>query len=255
MNKSGKILIILLIAVILLPSCRSNDDKNRLIPEKDLVDLLTELYIGDGLLVFPSIKTMFSSKDSILNHIDIIRKHGYTKERMDKTMHYYFDLKPKKLENIFDQVLIRLNEKQALIEKEITFRNQTKNNLWKKDTFLNFPEMGSQDPVWFKVEVKDTGTYLIEFSAKIFRDDKSMNPRVTVFFWHGDSSKNENRILWDEVKLPKDGKNHSYSLSEKLTDTTYLYIGGWLLNSDAKKGVWQKHASIENIILRKAESK
>ncbi len=255
MNKSGNALIIFLITIILFPSCRSNNVKNILIPEKDLVDLLTDLYLGDALLVYPSIKTMFSTKDSTLNQIDVITKHGFTKERLDKTMHYYFDIKPKKLENIFDQVLIRLSEKQALIEKEITFRNQNKNNLWNKNTFLNFPEMGSRDPVWFKIEVKDTGTYFIEFSAKIYRDDKSLNPRVTVFFWNSDSSKNENRILWDEVTLPKDSKNHSYSLSKRLTDTTFKYVGGWLLNSDTKKGNWQKHASIEDIILRKAETK
>jgi len=255
MKKTVKALATLLIIIILLPSCHSRKDKNKLIPEKDLVDLLTALYTGDGLLVMPNIKKVFASKDSMLNHIDIITKHGFTKESMDRTMHYYFDVKPKKLENIYDQVLIRLNEKQVRIDKELAFRNQYRNNLWKKNTFLSFPESGSQDPVWFRVAVKDTGLYFIEFSAAVYRDDKSLNPRVTLFFWHSDSSKNENRVAWDEVSLPKDSKNHNYSLSKRLTDTTFKYVGGWLLNSDQKRGEWRKHAKLENIILRKAETK
>ena len=78
---------------------------------------------------------------------------------------------------------------------------------------------------------------------------------MTVFFWHTDSSKTENRINWEELTFPKDGKRHIYSLSKRNTDTTFTHIGGWLLNSDPKEGRWKKHAKIENIILLKAEAK
>jgi hypothetical protein len=248
-------LLVALILVTLLYSCNRRDINNKLIPEKDLVDVLTEIYIADGLLIIPKIRSYFALKDSITNYIDIINRHGFTKERMDKTMQYYFDKNPKKLENIYDQVLTKLSEKQAILEKETGFRNQNPNNLWNKSYFIEIPESTADNNVWFSISAKDTGNYILEFTSTIFRDDKSRNPRVTVFFWRSDSSKTGNKINWEEVTFPKDGKSHSYSLSKRNSDTTFTHIGGWLLNSDTIKGSWKKHAKIENIILRKAEPK
>ena len=255
MGRFNHMLLVVFIPVTLLYSCNSRDIKNKLIPEKDLVDVLTEIYVADGLLIFPKIRGFFASKDSIINYIDIINRHGFTKERMDKTMQYYFDKNPKKLENIYDQVLTKLSEKQALLEKEIGFRNQNPDNLWNKSFFIEVPESVADKNVWFSVSVRDTGNYILEFTSTIFRDDNSKNPKVTVFFWRADSSKTENRINWEEITFPKDGKSHSYSLSKRNSDTTFTHIGGWLLDSDPREGSWKKHAKIENIILRKAVAK
>ena len=128
----SKLTLFLLIPITVLYSCNFRNNQNR-IPEKDVVKILTELYVADGLLTFPSIRNYFSSKDSTSNYIDIIRKNGYTKERMDKTLKYYYDKKPKKLENIYDQVLSKLSEKQILIEKEISAQKVNSGNL-RKDT-------------------------------------------------------------------------------------------------------------------------
>ena len=66
---------------------------------------MTDIHLADGLLILPKIKTMYSSLDSITAYTQIIEKHGYTKEIMDKTMKYYFIKDPKKLNKIYDQVL------------------------------------------------------------------------------------------------------------------------------------------------------
>jgi hypothetical protein len=255
MGKIRKILLLTLVHIILFSSCRTKDNIDKLIPEKDLVDVLAELYVGDGLLIFPPVRNKFSVKDSILNHIDIITSHGFTKEQMDKTLRYYFEKNPKKLENIYDQVLTKLNEMQVLVDKELTFRNQNPSNLWKKSVFIDVPGTGEDNQVWFNIPVKDTGNYILEFMSTVYLDDKSLNPRVTVFFWHSDSSKKENRIDWNEIVLPKDGKSHSYILSKRFTDSTFKYIGGWLLKSDSGKNRLEKHAKIENIIVRNANAK
>jgi hypothetical protein len=255
MSKSIRILIIILASITVLNSCKSRDKNKVLVPVNELVDVLTELYVADGLLLFPAIRSHFIAKDSILNHIDIIKKHGYTKERMDYTLRYYFEKNPKKLENIYDQVLTKLNEMDTFLEKEISFKNQNPANLWNSSFFIYIPESGAKNPVWFSVPAKDTGNYILEFTSTVFRDDKSLNPRITVFFWRGDSSKPENRINWPEVALPKDGQSHVYSLSNRKSDSTFTRAGGWLLNSDPKKGRWAKHAKFENIIFRKADAK
>jgi hypothetical protein len=253
----GKLTIIIpaiLISVTLLVSCnRSNN--NKLIPSKDLVDVLSELYIADGLLLIPAVHSRFSLKDSTTNYMDIIKKHGFTPERMDKTMRYYFDENPEKLENIYDQVLNKLSQTQVLLEKESAAAIHKAENLWKGPDVVEVPGSGEKNSVWFNIQAKDTGNYVLEFTSTIYRNDRSLNPKVTVFFWHTDSSITGNRIAWSEIILPKDGKSHNYSLSKRNQDTTFTHFGGWLLNSDPKEGKWKKHAKIENITIRKSPLK
>lgn len=241
----------LIIFLTLLFSCKSSQSNNKLIPTKELVNVLTELYVADGLLSLPPIHFVFASKDSISNYIDIIQRHGYTKKRMDYTMRYYFEKNPKKLENIYDQVLTQLNRKQALLEKEVPTAPILPYNLWKGPGSFAVPETGTKNPVWFTIPIKDTGNFMLSFSTAVFPDDQSLNPKVTVFFWHTDSSKTEFRINWPETTLPKDGQMHNYTINKRNTDPVMTHISGWLLNSDPKEGRWVKHAKINNIILRK----
>ena len=245
----------LIIPLALLYSCNNGHGENRLIPTKDLVNVLTELYVADGLLAVPPIHLKFAYKDSISNYVDIIQSHGYTKARMDYTMRYYFEKKPKKLENIYDQVLTRLSKKQALLEKEAPPAPVITNNLWKGSESFAVPESGTKNPGWFTVPIKDTGNFILSFTAVVFPDDQSLNPKVTVFFWHNDSSKTEFRINWPGNAFPKDGQMHNYSLTKRNTDPIITHISGWLLDSDPKEGRWVKHAKIVNIALRRVGEK
>jgi hypothetical protein len=247
-----QLLLIMLIFLSLVYSCNNKVDKNKLIPVKDLVDVLTELYIADGLLAYPPIRMQFSAKDTIANYLDILKRRGLSKERMDITMKYYFEKKPKKLENIYDQVLTILNEKQSLLEKENITPPKAPLNLWTGPENFAVPESGVKDPVWFSMPISDTGNYVFEFTTVVYPDDQSINPRVTVFFWHADTSKAGVRINWTSTDLPKDGQRHSYSLSGRNTDSTITHVNGWLLDSDPQEGRWGKHAKIEGIRLMKA---
>jgi hypothetical protein len=248
-----KSLVLLFISVLLCSSCKSRESKIRLIPSSDLVDLLTELYVADGLLAYPPVRARFSTKDSTSNYVDIIKRHGFTKERMDYTIRYYFEKRTDKFENIYDQVLTRLNEKQALLEKEIPPVVITSPNLWNGRESIGVPESGINDKAWFSIPVKDTGNYVLDFNATVYSDDQSINPKVTVFFWHTDSSKTEFRINWTAAPLSKDGQRRPVFLSKKLSDSTFTHIGGWLLDCDPQGGRWVKHAKVENIVLRKTE--
>lgn len=247
------ILQIILFVLVLLPaSCKSDRiRKSTLIPSKDLVTILTDLYITDGLLVFPPIRAKYSAKDSIANYIDIIEKHGYTKERMDNTINYYFKKDPKKLEKIYDQVLAKLSEIEIKLETETPSEKIIDFKLWNLKTSYSLPESGTTNSVWFNIPVKDTGTYILSFSAMLYLDDKSINPRAEVFFWHADTTADGVRDYWDRISFPKDAVRHSYSIKKKLTDTAFTHISGWLMTHDPQPGRWEKHAKIFDISLTK----
>ncbi len=247
-----KVPLLILFLISFLFSCERGVKKEKLIPVNDLVDLLTEMYIADGLLAVPPIRAIYSYRDSTSNYIDIITRHGFSKSRMDNTIRYYFENKPDKLENIYDQVLTKLNEKQALLEKEAPPGLDLASNLWTGKEQIEVPESGITDSAWFTIPVKDTGNYYLEFTTVIYADDQSLNPKVTVFFWRDDSTKTGYRIYWPETTLISDGKRHNYTITGRNSDTTITHINGLLLDCDPQKGRWVKHARVENINLRKA---
>src|SRR5665647_1082317 len=101
-------LLILIMISLLAGSCsgdKYNPDNRNLIPEKDLIGILKDVYLTDGLLSIPDIRERFATVDSISAYITIIETHGYTKISMDKTLEYYFIKKPQKLIEIYDKAL------------------------------------------------------------------------------------------------------------------------------------------------------
>jgi hypothetical protein len=245
-----------IIITLIFLSCSGNGEKvkkNQLIPSTDVVSILTDLYIADGLLSIQPIRTQFSAKDSIINYIEIIENHGYTKDQMDKTLKYYFVKNPKELEKIYDEVLAALSEIQSRLNTEIANAAATNFNLWPKQLSYSLPEEGAINNIYFNIPVKDTGMYELSLTAMVYPDDQSLNPRINVFFQHkGGLAAKGTKDYWDPVMFPKDGLRHNYTLSKRLSDTTSVFFSGWLMYNDTKAGVWKKHAKIENIIFRKA---
>jgi hypothetical protein len=57
-----------------------------------------------------SMRDTWAQRDSILNYIDVIESHGFTREQFETTMRYYFTGKPRKLSRIYDRVTGNLLE-------------------------------------------------------------------------------------------------------------------------------------------------
>jgi hypothetical protein len=246
---------VLVIFILITSSCGRNDQRIKrrdIVPNRDVISILTDLYIADGLLALPLVYNQFSRKDSVDNYIDIIKRHGYTKEKMDNTINYYIMNNPKKLQKIYDQVLARLSKIQSGLEAES--QSSTELNLWNQKTHFSIPEEGIHNSIFFNVPVSDTGMYQLSFSVILFKDDQSHNPRTKVFFWHQDSTVDGTRDQWENVDISMDGSRHNYSINKRLTDTSFTNISGWLLYNDPQPGRWQKHALVSNILLLKVNN-
>ncbi len=244
--------VIIVLSAILSASCSKSGDRvkrNEIIPRNDFVNLLTDLYISDGLLSYPPVKNHFLERDSILNYIDVIKAHGYTKEDVDRTISYYFTRNPKKLEKIFDLVIARLSEIEARMEAEEMAGYDT--GLWNLRPVFTIPSDGAHNKIWFTIPVKDTGTYTFTFDAIVYPDDQSIDLKTNIFFWRADSTKEGYRVYWEPSYYICDGENHSYKVSNKLTDPTITHISGWLIDHEPQIGNWNKHVKISLIKLIK----
>jgi hypothetical protein len=240
--------------IMLMTAC-GNTGENKpprklLIPEDKLVKILTDTYLTDGMLDVYAVRETWSHRDSVQNYIDIIADYGYTLEQFNATLKYYFADKPKKLSRIYDKVTGNLLELETMVMTENPpSAPEIAKNLWPgKSTYL-FPEEITRDPIWFDIPAERPGQYVLTASIRIFEDDRSLNPRVTVFFSHTDSAGVEKRDYWDEVSLEKDDEFHNVILRKSIDSVAGVRVRGWLLNHDNQPGPWKKHARVANINL------
>jgi hypothetical protein len=243
-------LIFIIISLISL-SCsgrKTKLDKKNLIPEKELVSLLTDIHLADGLLILPKIKASYSSLDSITVYTQIIEKHGYTKEIMDKTMKYYFINDPKKLNKIYDQVMGVLSGMESRVQKQSLVENARLYNQWPGKEFYSSPNLSDRDSSKFDITIPRPGLYTLSFSAVLYPDDQSLNPRPVAYMTFPDSIDSGKRRYMKSFKYLKDGRTHNYSLTIHV-HTNSNHVRGWLYYFDNSPAGLKTHIKIENISL------
>jgi len=244
--------LILIIISIMMGSCsgRKNKlDKKNLIPEKDLVSILTDIYITDGLLNVPKIILRASSLDSITIYYQVIESHGFTKEAMDRTMKYYFIENPKRLNKIYDKVLGILSEMESRVDKEVALEQEHNMNQWPGKDFYSFPDRSGNDSTMFNMIIHRPGLYTLTFTATLFPDDQAVNPRLTIYLSSPDSIETGKRKYIKTVDYLKDGRPHTYIVNIPVPDKTFLHLRGWLYDFDNSSYNIEKHIKIENISL------
>jgi len=218
-----------------------------MIPEKDLISILTEVHIADGLLTIPKIHNWFSSLDSLSTYSQIIEKHGYTKETMDKTIKYYFIKNPRKLINIYDKVLGILSEMESYIEKEFILEEAHKRNLWKGENSYSFFESSNTDSAVVRLSFRTPGIYTFSFSAIIYPDDQSLNPRIITYTCNADSIETGEKYDLLALNYIKDGQPHEYKMEIKVPTNIPTCFTGLMFVFDNNPAELQLNAIFESI--------
>jgi len=229
--------------------CGEKISKRDIIPEKDLIPILVDIHIADGILGIPSILKRFPGKDSLSNYQNLMQSHGYTLTDLNRTIQYY-SRKPDRLEVIYDKVQNKLSE----MESEI--RNQRspipdfikKDTLWNQKTEWHLPADGLQESIPFSIPINEPGIYTLKTRLRVFPDDESLNPRVTAYFWFDDGSKLGHREYFPAKKIPKMGVYATYTLSSMEKNKEITHLKGWILDHSTNKAKgWSKHADVMSI--------
>jgi len=257
-DKIRLFLITALLATMLLQSCnktqRSGIDPEIVIPEEDMVEVLTELYLAEGLLNYPPVRGEYMDKDSMENYSDAISKYGYTKMRVDSSMKFYFIDRPDTYEDIYNRVIENLSGMEADVIQEISNKPDVASELWEGDRTYRLPDYGVASPVEFSVRTRGLGTYIFKARITLYRDDESINPRTELWYWYEDEEGEEHKIPWEVTKLEKTGRPRIVTLKDTLDNPRVTHIRGKVLNHDPKKGHWEKHAIVTNIRLNREPS-
>lgn len=241
----------LILISLLIGSCNSNKikvDKRNLIPEKELVPLLVDIYLADGLLSNQKIKLRFSSLDSIASYYQIIEKHGFTKEMMDKTMQYYFVKDARNLNKIYDQVLGILSEMEVHVQKDYRTEQIHISNLWPGRDFYAVPSVTGNDSTKFDLSLTKPGTYSLLFTFILYPDDQTVNPRSSTYLVARDSMETGKRKYFKSIEYLKDGRPHTYNIVMNVPHDKTRMLRGCLFDLHNSFGI-KNHFKIENIVL------
>jgi hypothetical protein len=246
-------IFILILVSFTAGSCagrKSNLDKKNLIPEKEMVDILIDVHLSNGLMILPRIHSWYTSIDTSTTYNYIVRKHGYSRETMDKTIKYYFVNKPKKLIEIYDEVLGRLSEMESLVDKETVLADSRSINLWNTHDICIFPDPSGNDSTRFDIPLRKAGIYTFSFTITLFPDDQSVNPRLTAYTGSRvDTTQTGKPEYLQNINYIKDGQPHRYFFNIDVPRYSLLRLKGQILNYDNHPDNWENHVIIRNITL------
>ena len=106
-------IVLLLILLATLAGCGR---RGRVIPEKKLMKLYTEMYLADQWLRdHPDVR---KKSDTTLFFDPIFRRHGYTFEDYDRSVHFYLD-RPEKYGKLLNKASERIRKESARLQKEV----------------------------------------------------------------------------------------------------------------------------------------
>ena len=237
-----------ILILLLSPSCVNRKDKARhddLIPEKAFVSILTDIYIANGLLTLPDIRRTFGERDSVRNFIDVIEGHGYSYEKMNSTMNYYFVSNPKKLIRIYDQIIGNLSETEAAMQREILRLGQEASRKEAKYNLYHFPDPSRKENPGTTINVPSPGTYTITLSVTITPDDPSCNPHLSAWLVDADSMETGRKKWLPVLKYIKDGHPHQYIYTGRIEEKRPMVMKAILFEYENNIEEWERNATIE----------
>ncbi len=243
---TGIIIRLIFLILVIHSGCKSDKEKG-LIPEKIFTQIIYEVHLGDGLLSLPEIHSTYYPRDSVANYNDIVERHGYTTENLDKTLKYYFTEKPKKFTRIYDQAIGRLTEMESLLEEDIEDIPSARGGLWKGAQMYFLTGSRDTSKLYFDHIFYTPGDYIIQFTLTLFPSDQTHNPGFSAFTCRADSLATGKREMLRGIEYLKDGQPHTYSYLIRIPNNLPMLIKGRLLDFENNPGEISRHAKIEDI--------
>lgn len=235
---------------LLLNAANCNNTKKKyIIPDDKFVDVLVDIHLADAIALQNNPVYSGFELDSADLYESVFSNHGVTHAQFDSTMSYY-GTHPDDFQLIYNKVISKLNvltETMLNSPSETEPQTQIPELIWKSATTYSLPEMGNVDRLEINVPVQSTGEYTIEARIKLFKDDESENPRITVYYWYDNNTVTGYRDSFPEIELRKDGNENSYLTSKITTDSLVTHIKGWILNHSNPDTLFQKHAQVSEI--------
>jgi hypothetical protein len=231
--------------LLLVISCQGPDRKY-IIPEKKLVYLLADLHLADAIASNKRDLNNTYLIDSASLYGSVLNKYGVTKAQFDSTISYY-SKRPVELEKIYNSVITQMDRRETELtdlEKSEMVKGKV---IWQDERIFNFPPLAASR-IEINVPIKGPGLYTVSANIKMFPDDSSLNPRMSVYFYFDNQTPTGNREYFDEVMITRrNGESNTYSVSKKLVDPQIDHIKGYIVNYSNNDSLFRRHMMVSEI--------
>jgi len=230
---------------LILASCKEN--KERIIPKKQLIDMMVDLYICDALAMNTYLCNQLGGIDSSVIYSSFISKYKYTKKDLDYTLKYY-SAKPKKLTLIYDQVFAELSKKaddSQNVTKKFSYGNLK--SLWFYDKKIQINADTSSYPSGFDIPLDTTGTFYISAQIKLSDKDQSVNPYITAYFFNPQNDIKEKRQYFKKTPIFKSDYAREYQIYEKNGNPALTHLFFKIPEQENSDSIFYKSLTISNI--------
>ena len=103
--------------VLLSANCRGKG-RDKILTEKQLIDLLVDIHVADGIAMHEGDKYGATYLlDSASLYQSVFDKHGVTRRQFDTTMVFYSS-RPKRFNEIYNQVLLQVKRMEDEVTRE-----------------------------------------------------------------------------------------------------------------------------------------
>lgn len=252
--KNNQLKLFLVIGIIISAVACTNRD---IIPERDMVRILTKVYLTDAT-VNSMARTGRFNNDSTQYYEHIIEGFGYTTDQFDSSIKYY-SYHTDKFDDIYDRVIIELAKIEASLSDNAQSKTSTDKseqdtlkNLWPLKSYWNMA-VENNPHLGFDVEIKGLGSYVLTYDALIFPDDGTVDPFFDAFLHCGTADEVVGQAVGHQTYYYEKGpEKHSHSFTFEVNDEKLTILRGYLYLYDRQQTPQNasKRAIFTNIVVR-----
>jgi hypothetical protein len=245
LRKTVLIYVVAGLAIAIMFSCIGR--RNYIIPKKKLIPVLVDMHLADGMALVIPYSSSTLKLDSAELYSAVFSKHHVTKVMFDSTMAYYIQ-KPDKLQAIYLEVNAILSKMESDLESGKAEPVPEKKILvWQENKTYILPQMGRRNKVEISIPASKPGIYTLSVRIRLYEDDQTVAPRITLFFWFDNGTPKGYREYFRTMPLTKDGKTDTYTVSNKLINSNITHIKGYLIDHSNPDTLFIKHAIVSDI--------
>jgi hypothetical protein len=233
------------LAIAVLFSCTGK--RAYIIPEKKFIPVLVNIHLADGIAMVVPYSSSTLKLDSTELYQSVFSKHHITRVMFDSSMAYYLQ-RPEKLKDMYSEVNSILSKMESDLESgKGEPEAEKKIIVWQENKTYVLPQMGSINKVEISMPASKPGTYTLSARIRLFEDDRTVAPRITLFFWFDNGTPKGYREYFPSVPLTRDGKTNTYTVSGNLVNPVITNIKGYLIDHSNADTLFAKHAIVSDI--------
>jgi len=113
----NRFIIVLLTILFMLSGCSNNKVPDYVIPPDDMVSILVDIHLTDGMMSSHQVRREIAREDSVNIYNILLHNYGYSRHDFDTSL-YYYGKNMALYDKIYEDVLNQLNEMETYLKEQ-----------------------------------------------------------------------------------------------------------------------------------------